>query len=249
MSDIAELADALAAESSLKLWSVLVTCLGDVSRDGRTEVSGRALSGLVERVGLQSQAMRVALHRLKRDGWVESRREGRVSLHALSSTALAQTRDVAPRIYGPGTNAEVHLVGLPPDTPDGMPVGIPVVVLSRGIALACGPRDALPETWLAAKPCGLPTWARTMVEAAACEREFAALDRALARIDTIPEAIEDRIALRTLVLHGWRRLILRSNPAAEAALGMDRSEAACRVRVLTLLQRLGSVPVSWCQAR
>ena len=63
---IQKLADALTVQSPLKLWSVLVTCLGDVSRSGTADVAGLTLSALIERMGLQPQAMRVALHRLKR---------------------------------------------------------------------------------------------------------------------------------------------------------------------------------------
>lgn len=98
MSDpVRQLAAALDADAPLKLWSVLVSCLGDVSQDGVVEVSGLTLTALVERVGLQPQAMRVALHRLKRDGWVESRRDGRIGFHRLSDAALAQTWRVSGR--------------------------------------------------------------------------------------------------------------------------------------------------------
>lgn len=254
MSDhVRELADVLGAEAPLKLWSVLVTCLGDVSRAGQVEVSGRALSALVERVGMQSQAMRVALHRLKRDGWVESRRDGRVGMHRLSGSALAQTLAVEDRIYGPSEqDPPWHLAGLPPDIPDALdmlPDAVSALALTRGLALASGPVSALPDGWLVARPGprDLPDWAREIVVDAACEAEFSALDHVLQAIGKRPEEVSDRVALRVLVLHGWRRLILRSNPAAEAALGAERAEAACRARVHGLLERLGPIPEAWCQ--
>lgn len=251
---VRQLAEALSADAALKLWSVLVTGLGDVSQDGAVDVSGLVLSGLVERVGLQPQAMRVALHRLKRDGWVDSRRDGRVGFHRLSSTALARTWAVSGRIYGPAAASDKwHLVGLPPDMPDGLsvlPDSISAVAISRSFALAFGPVEDMPKAWLVAAPGprGLPEWVRDVVAEAACEADFAKLTQAIDALpDNPPEDPMDRFALRVLVLHGWRRLILRSNPAAEAALGDDRAEVRCRATVHAMLERLGPVHAAWRQ--
>lgn len=250
---VRELAEALAEEAPLKLWSVLVTCLGDVSRGGTVDVSGLVLAALVERVGLQPQAMRVALHRLKRDGWVESRREGRVGYHGLSRSALTQTWAVEGRIYGPAAEPRGwHLVGLPPDAPDGLallPDGVSAIAISRSFALVCGELSGVPEEWLVTAPSarGLPAWVRDVVAEAACEDGFAALERAVRAIEAVPEAGLDRFALRVLVLHGWRRLALRSNPAAEAALGAVRAEVSCRASVHAMLDRLGPVGPAWLQ--
>ncbi|ABD53576.1 PaaX-like protein [Jannaschia sp. CCS1] len=248
---IRPLVEALNAEAPLKLWSVLVTCLGDVSRDGVIEVSGVALSSFVERMGLQPQAMRVALHRLKRDGWVESRRLGRVGFHRLSDSALTQTRAVAGRIYGPGAGpAPWHLAGMPPDAPDGLsllPDTLSATPISRRFALICGPLEDVPEDWLLTAPSGrgLPVWVQDVVVEAGCEAEFKALERTLAQIDKVPDTRLERFTLRVLVLHAWRRLILRSSPAAEAALGGARAEISCRARVHQLLDQLGSVEPDW----
>lgn len=253
------LADALGQAGALKLWSVVVTCLGDVSQ-ARTgpapaEVSGPALSALVDRIGLQPQAMRVALHRLKRDGWLESRREGRIGHHRLSESALRQTRAVAARVYGPGEAADEGagadgrggdwaLAGLPPeaagDTLERLAPGLAAVPLSRGLVVVRGPRALVPGDWLLMEPAvrPLPDWALAALRDAACETSFAALAGQLAAIGPLPRDALDRFVLRVLVLHGWRRLILRSNPAAEAALGPARAETACRAEVQRLLGAL-----------
>lgn len=242
---VRELAEALAREAPLKLWSVLVTCLGDASRDGTADVSGVVLSALTQRLGLQPQAMRVALHRLKRDGWVESRREGRVGFHGLSQSALHQTQAVEARIYGPAAAPMGwHLVGLPPDAPDGLallPDATSSIAISRSFALVCGDLDNVPEDWLVTAPStrDLPSWVRDILTDDACEKGFAALESAVCACDAVPEEGLERCALRVLVLHGWRRLALRSNPAAEAALGPTRTEVSCRKAVHALLDRLG----------
>ncbi len=239
------LANALSEASPLKLWSVIVSCLGDCAQAGRGEVSGLVLSTLVERIGLQPQAMRVALHRLKRDGWVDSRREGRVGFHRLTDSAKAQTRAVADRVYGAQVDlAPCRLVGFPPDAPDALallPEAVSAVPISRSFALVCGLDVDLPEDWLVAAPerGNWPGWVREALDEAACEAEFAALASALPAVAAVPDDPLDRFALRVLVLHGWRRLVLRSNPAAEAALGLDRAEVMCRTRVAELLDALG----------
>jgi phenylacetic acid degradation operon negative regulatory protein len=242
---VTALAQALSEASSLKLWSVIVSCLGDCAQAGQAEVSGLVLSALVERIGLQPQAMRVALHRLKRDGWVDSRREGRVGFHRLTESGQAQSRAVAGRIYGPPVQgAPCRLVGFPPDAPDALallPGVLSAVPLSRSFALVCGPDQEVPEDWLVALPeaRGWPVWVRAVLDEAACEVEFTALSAALPPPGTLPRDPLDRFALRVLVLHGWRRLVLRSNPAAEAALGADRAEARCRAQVADLLDAIG----------
>lgn len=242
---VRELADRLSADGALKLWSVLVTCLGDLSQSGQDEASGLVLSAIVDRIGLQPQAMRVALHRLKRDGWVDSRRTGRVGYHRLSQSGLRQTKAAAARIYGPAQHAAGwQLVGLPPDAPDGLsllPDSVAAIPISRSFAMVTGPVEDLPEEWLVCAPGdrSLPGWVRNLLEEAACEMAFAALEHNIARIDTVPQDPLGRLALRVLVLHGWRRLILRSNPVAEAALGPERAEITCRDRVQEMLRTIG----------
>ncbi|WP_341863636.1 hypothetical protein [Gymnodinialimonas sp. 57CJ19] len=250
---VRDLAAALASDAPLKLWSVLVTCLGDVGRSSGAEVSGIVLSALVERLGLQPQAMRVALHRLKRDGWVESRRDGRVGYHSLSATGMKQVGEVENRVYGPGAGCEEwHLVGLPPDAPDGfalLPKGASAISIARSFGFVAGALEDVPEDWIVAKPSdrGLPDWVRAEVAEAGCEDAFAKLAELVSIIDALPESPLDRLALRVLVLHGWRRLALRSDPAAEAVLGAERAEIACRKRVHALLDQLGPVQDEWLQ--
>lgn len=247
LDPVTALAEALSQDAALKLWSVVVTCLGDLSQDGPAEVSGVILSALVERIGLQPQAMRVALHRLKRDGWIDSRRDGRIGYHRLSDAALRQTQSVSDRIYGAGVPAaEALLAGFPPDASDVLdvlPPDISVVQITRNFALLTGDLTDLPEDWLLATPSNqvLPAWVVETLTKAACEEEFRQLAKQLDGI-AIPASPLDRFALRVLAVHGWRRLILRSNPAAEAALGADRAELSCRASVLDLLDRLGRIP-------
>ena len=89
----------LIACGPLKVWSVLVTVLGDLSAHPGDRFSGKVLTRLIAPLGLSGPAMRVALHRLRRDGWIVSNRQGRESLYGLSPEGWHQTERVRPRIY------------------------------------------------------------------------------------------------------------------------------------------------------
>ncbi|MGB6228942.1 MAG: hypothetical protein WBF53_02295, partial [Litorimonas sp.] len=81
------------------VWSLIVTILGDASHSGSEHVGGGDLNGLLSRLDVRPQAIRTALHRLRADGWIETRRVGRNAFHGLTISAQAETRRAAPRIY------------------------------------------------------------------------------------------------------------------------------------------------------
>ena len=74
--------DALAQlrdSSDLRVWSVIVTLMGDLTVMGTpgadaSGVSGQALGKVMAALGIRPEATRVALHRLRKDGWIESTR-------------------------------------------------------------------------------------------------------------------------------------------------------------------------------
>ncbi|KPP89324.1 MAG: transcriptional repressor of phenylacetic acid degradation PaaX [Rhodobacteraceae bacterium HLUCCA08] len=236
----------LTAPQGMKLWSVIVTILGDLLPEGDADVSGLVLSALIERMGLQPQAMRVALHRLKRDGWIESRKDGRVGYYRLSDMGRAQAAEVSEAIYGGAvpSRARPMLAILAPEMqPDAVQGAVP---LSRQACLL--PDGALPEGALAVPlgPAQLPAWAAAIVAREARLTGYAAT-LALAegfladirRNRALP--LTDRVAQRMLVLHSWRRLVLRSNPLAVALAG--EVPADCRRAVMELFSALPRPPI------
>lgn len=247
----------LAEAGGLKLWSVIVTILGDLVPGPRQAMPGPVLSGLIAGIGLQPQAMRVALHRLKRDGWIESDRTGRIGRYRLSATGRAQTEAVRDRVYGPApAPAAWQVVVLPPGAadPDGtvpedlayVPLAGRAMLMQRG---AASPGDG----WLLAEVAAMnrPDWLTAEIAAAACAADYAALDARLAAIlaGPLPETLAGRTVLRVLALHAWRRLVLRANPAAEALLGPAAAPARCRTTVLAVLDRLPRPdPAALCAA-
>lgn len=243
---LSPLAEHLAQDGGLKLWSVLVTILGDFAAHDQCWVPGVFLADTIERIGLKPEAMRVALHRLKRDGWVETDKRGRRSFHRLSDHGLAQADAVHKRVYdvAPEQPMSLSLV-LTGQTDVERSTTLletqSAITLAPGVLLAETKRAAPSSDWLSSPLVSqkFPNWVLSRLETLACEREFIALKKLLVAMDTNTlEEPSDRYAARILVLHGWRRLVLRSSPLAESILGPRCAAARCRGTVRGLLDHL-----------
>ena len=69
--------DRLLGLESTKTWSLIATLFGDLDGD---ELSGKALWSLLAPLGIKPEATRVALHRLKKDGWIVAKKAGREAI-------------------------------------------------------------------------------------------------------------------------------------------------------------------------
>lgn len=228
----------------LKAWSVIVTILGDLAAAEGARVPGPLITALTEPLTVKPEALRVAIHRLRRDGWIVSERDGRTSLYGLSAHGRAITLEAAGRIYGaePPPPVPWHVV-ITENAEAMQALDLPdLVLLGPRVALLPGDPGGIADTALAweVRPGALPGWLRALLVpdtlAEAHARLAAALDAALQL--PAPEAALDRAVLRLLALHQWRRLLLRQGPAIEALMGPDWPGAGCRMRVNALLARL-----------
>ncbi|MBM2577864.1 PaaX family transcriptional regulator [Jannaschia sp. Os4] len=206
-----------------RTWSLIVTLLGDRTRHDGSAVSGQDIAAALEPAGITPQAIRTALHRLRADGWIETTRDGRASLHRLSASALAQTRAAAPRIYGPAPAPGPLHLALTEAPPPG------AATLAPGLHVARGPRPAatpgLTGTDLRLTPAQAASlWPRPLRRDAK-----ALLARAAAPPDSPPETH------RLLVLHDWRRLVLRAPDLPDALAPADWPGDALRRAVHALL--------------
>lgn len=196
-----------------RVWSLLVTVFGDMAQAPGQHLSGAALRALLEPVGITPQATRTALHRLKKDGWIESQRDGRETTYGLSASGRAQSRAASPRIYGKGQQAGRAWLLVAPPGADWPPDAVPI---AQGTALS--PRaPQSPDIFGAeinARP-PLPDWFRertASAELCAASRDLSqrltALRTSLAQVDA-PDPTQSSI-LRVLIVHDWRRIALRA---------------------------------------
>lgn len=236
-----------------RVWSVVVSLFGDLAQNDGDRISGALLQKIVEAAGIRPEAMRVALHRLRKDGWLESQREGRESYHYLSAFGRAQSAGVTPRIYATSVNlaADWHfLIALEGDagtraaldqfllSPDYTP-------LAGGLALGAGPVPAACDGLLAvsAQTLSVPGWIHDSVCPPSLVAAAGSLEQALVAVAGLlssggrPGPLA-RATLRTLIVHAWRRVLLRHADLPDAFFPPDWRGPACRVLVAQLLDQL-----------
>ncbi|MEL7091427.1 MAG: PaaX family transcriptional regulator C-terminal domain-containing protein [Pseudomonadota bacterium] len=230
--------DALTALGPLRVWSVLVTVFGDLAPD--RPIVGPALTALMSEIGIKPEATRVALHRLRGDGWVISEKVGRHSQHALSPKAQADSEAARPKIYGPAPDPDdVAFFLLPPDTsPPGTADFAPVAP-----RLFAAPRTVpLPARAMRLEGSDTPAWIGAQVETAVLQDGYTGLQAVLRDIAALPlNTRQDplhRAALRVLIVHNWRRLALKHALLPRAAHSRDWAGHVARDMVIDLLARL-----------
>lgn len=243
----------LTGGESHRVWSLIVTIFGDLARQERDRISGAALTRLVGMMGVKPEAMRVALFRLRKDGWIDSVREGRGSLHFLTPMGRRQSAEASPRIYEAerGFPDRWHLLvsGTGEQTGRGqldsvlltgeyLPVGSQVVIGPGPL-----PGDLKGLLGVETGQVSVPDWLRDqvcppdlMVQYAALERDFATLLFQLDR--ATPLALAECAALRLLVVHSWRRLLFRHPDLPDWFFPVGWRGPACRGLFRSLMGRL-----------
>lgn len=217
----------LHARGRLRVWSVVVTMFGDmiVPRGGRVALA--VLQEIAARIGIEPGALRTAMSRLAADGWVVREREGRNSFYRLAEGGRHAFDLATRRIYAggpPAWNGSWTVLISPSevraaDAEEAAALGF-VRVSGRAFlraetegaaAVADSFPDMLlvhgtgaehPETILSFWPSG-----ETAEAYRAFIGGFTPLAAAFDRGDPLAEL--DAVAARTLLIHDWRRIVLR----------------------------------------
>ncbi len=252
---------ALTEGAELRAGSLIVTIFGDMARAPGTGIPGPVLSALAGRIGVRPEAMRVALHRLRKDGWIASRRAGRVSVYLLTEAGRAETEAATARIFArrPQAPDSWHvLVAGPLDPParlalDGTMAAAGCIALAPGVWLGPGPAPAgLAPGFFALDGAAprLPDWLRETLMPPALAESYADFEARLATVAALlgrcPGTLSplDRAAIRILLVHGWRRLVLRHADLPDGFFPDGWRGAQARARVHALLDRLGPADVA-----
>lgn len=203
--------DSLVALGQMRVWSLIITIFGDAVLPRGGTAPSTALAELTGAMGVKPEAFRVALSRLTRDGWIERSRTGRHSFYRLSDKGLDTFAPASTRIYAtaPGPVPRWQIVARPEgEGPDGFAEVAPRLWL--GPAGAVLPADALAVEGELANP---PDWVREAVADADTVAGYSALAEVLESVrmgigTTHPDPLTAAV-VRTLVIHQWRRLVLR----------------------------------------
>lgn len=213
----------------------------------------QSLATITDPMGVKPEALRVALHRLRKDGWIDSKRQGRSSHYHLTEFGREQSATAAKRIYriGPPDDSGWYLVVASSSSAasqreiEEITTARESVVLSANASLLEG--HPVPSTsdllWSRLDYNNIPNWVRTAAIGPDTVRDYAALLKAFSSVadvsadDLTPFEIA---TLRTLIVHSWRRVLLRHPDIPNALLPSDCALADCREvlnHLLTLLPR------------
>ena len=83
----------------LRVWSVVISIFGDLVQPRKQTISVQELLSLTGHAGIEENAVRTALSRLAKEGWVERHKDGRHAYYGLSDTGKTLFFAATERIY------------------------------------------------------------------------------------------------------------------------------------------------------
>lgn len=251
MTDFERAVDILTKGDRHRVWSLIVTVFGDLAQNQGDEISAQTLGKLTEPLGVKSEALRVALHRLRKEGWLESRRTGRSSTYFLAPYGQSQTASATPRIYCQTSPTErnwtlLSASGSSADSVQDLAAAEnegKVVRLSNASFLTGEPSAlALNDVLMTGiDQSDVPEWVKQAVLKDAVCDSYAKLSGSFSEVlDCLSgkESAIERAALRTLIVHSWRRIRLRHLDVPAAFHPIDCKAEDCKERYLSLLSKL-----------
>ena len=251
-----EVARQLGSPVRLKTWSLIVTVFGDAILPRGGSVAASTLGEIMEAMGVEAGAMRTAISRLAKDGWVERRRDGRTSHYRLAGQREREFRDAGEKIYaaagrqgsGAGNWALVFQGG---DGDNAECAG--TIPLSRNWLLADLDRceAGFPEAMIyRGSFLQMPDWFQKLL---APQDEADAMHHLIAVFAPVAKKLEkgwqpeplEALVLRCLLIHGWRRIALRLKGLPGELLPEDWPEDGCRALVAQLYRKLAAPSEAW----
>jgi len=207
MDSLAPLIAALHNEGRLRVWSLVVTVFGDAVQQRGGRIATLRLQQLLERVGVEAGTLRTALSRLTSDGWVLRDREGRNSFYRLSESATAEITAATHNFYAPPSNGEIR-----------------EWVMASGKKVPTGGIKVSANTWLIADGkladlskhicvtgalTAFPQGFTKRVLSTSHQEALTALNNDIEALKGVDLSPLDAMAARMLLIHRWRRIVLR----------------------------------------
>lgn len=246
----------LQEDNSFKTWSLIVTFFGDAVVDRGGNVSAKTVQTVLAGMNVGSGAVRTAFSRLVADNWIVRQKIGRESFYELDDDGYRPFQAAAARIYSPVYTEDVghddwtlavkNSGSTVLDTElrkFGAQVGtncwlfetvtpeVAEILTSNEFLLVRGKLD------------NFPNWLNSKLIPIELENGYQQLQKRFVCIK-IPESLSplDALLVRCLLIHQWRRLLLRS-PLLPGA--MLASEQKCRQFVAEQYHRLLPGSETW----
>jgi phenylacetic acid degradation operon negative regulatory protein len=258
---VAALLDRFHSLKPVRAWSLIITLYGDavVPRGGRLWLG--SLTEIMDLFGIDAGHVRTAMSRLTTDGWLERRRIGRNSYYRLSSREEGSFATATRRIYfGEVRDFDGHLrlALLGPGTDDRSQVrplldaaGFAVLSPMVYVGLADPPSPLADQTgvfFMTALPgasdsrMAATAWKLAPIANAyeAFVQRFSPVEAVLSTGETPAPA--DALVARTLLIHEFRRVVLRDPALPPVLLPPDWPGRTARALAAQVYGRL--VPAS-----
>lgn len=211
----------------LRVWSLIVTLFGDAIVPRGGAVSARTVTLVMERLGIGEGAVRTAFSRLAADGWVIREKIGRFSYYRLAHDVADTFRDASARIYArPKAEAPTPNRWLfatrGPDVPGDF--SFDATDEKAACWLIPDPGEASIERFrkreclaIVGTAEEIPGWVYDRAAPPATLQGLRQLTEDFTPLHRNPPSVPlDAIAARSLLIHEWRRHLLRLPPAPAA---------------------------------
>lgn len=218
-----------------RVWSLLVTIFGDLALARDARLSGVSMNALTAAIGIKPEATRVALHRLRKDRWIESHRMGRQSRYALTTHGRAETLAARPRVYA--TTSSLQRPAVVIDKSATVTASPRTVQIAQGVWIQSAPVHSK-TAWVLPMPDDIPDWVREKLCPVEAQLASQRLARGLASVETTTLSPLQATALRSVVVHEWRRVILRVPDFPDTCFPSGWKGAECRAALSELLAHL-----------
>ena len=235
--------DALHSDGRLRIWSIVITIFGDVVQPRGGSIAMADLIELTAPLGIEEGALRTAMSRLAKDGWVESTRNGRLSRYALTESGRAEFVPATARIYqppgAPEPNRWTLLLANPGGVvPDGMHPTPGVTLIPAG--------DPVPADMFAITGSleNVPDWTRAALAPSEIGERFRELITLFGPLDPSGLETQDAMSARLLLIHFWRRIVLRYDTLPMALRPRDWPEQEAHSLVAGLYRNLWPLSAS-----
>ncbi len=271
---VAPFLDSLHTNGRLRVWSIVMTIFGDMvqprSKTGQpARMALSDLARLTEGLGIAPGALRTAMSRLTKEGWLERHKEGRSAWYQLSISGAANAQAASQRIYAPCIRPAVDAWRLEMSKPNAIfePGDTPVPDLARyGLSdtLFLTPLPLTNDAQEASTPDAdsliiegrlhsMPAWLFDSLIPISVSEDYGELAGLLRNLSGNIEQLQtlapqDAIVLRCLLLHFWRRLVLKHRPMPLNLLPKDWPGLDCSRLLPPLYNALWQASEAWLQS-
>ena len=228
----------------IKVWSLIVTLFGDLGAKEPAHLSGREINRILGNIGINPPAIRVALHRLKKEGWIntaKSDEDGREVTYILSKRGMSETVTAYEDVYresvkyNSGWTMQMYR-----DAQSAMPPRN-LLLFKNVFLVPIDQKASKPDVIDIGFPNEIPGWFVEKLVPQKVEKlaqsYWRAADNAHSVLNDCDEL--DRLSIRLLALHHWRKMALRDSTWFHIWLYEDGAFAKCQKAVLRVLQKTG----------